>query len=483
MTTVEYSAGMKTGAKRGASRGVLGRAGAAVNRWWRRRWYRFGRGRTVRTLVRLANWHRPAVEGTFASTMQTPALTPLLTTTELRYNGYPLGVDLLTNQAVLENVRDLYRNGYVNSPNETIIGAVGTAKSTYVKISLLRSIMGGGRGCVFDRKRQTQAGYARGEYYKLAGAVGGTTVRFHQSRHLGTRINVCDPAITSITAAGDDSALGQDRLLIMVAEAALGDTLTPQQRRALAVAHRTALATAAREPRVAILSDVIEALQHPTQTDIVGVDTDRLREWGLPVVLGLLRYTDDGDLAGLIDGETSGPDGQEVDFNSRLLVFDTSSLEFGSTALGVMMAVATAFLMSVWVTTPGPKSVVLEETYSADGVGVVPAMFRDLAKRTRGVGASMISVFHHLSDVQPGSPLQSLITESEVVSVFRQDKSADVAAVIDLLGLDPSIRELIMTLPRGVHIRKRGARLPVAVVEPVRTDLEREISFTDDALQ
>lgn len=40
-----------------------------------------------------------------------------------------------------------------------------------------------------------------------------------------------------------------------------------------------------------------------------------------------------------------------------------------------------------------------------------------------------------------------------------------------------------MTLPRGVHIRKRGARLPVAVVEPVRTDLEREISFTDDALQ
>lgn len=484
MTTAEYSAGVKTGQKtRKSQQGIFRRAGTAINKWWRRRWYRFGRGRTAKALVKVAAWHRPAVEGTFASTSQTPALIPLLTSTELRRHGHPLGVDLLTNQAVLEDVRDLYRAGMVNSPNECVIGAVGTAKSTYVKISLLRSIQGGGRGVVFDRKRQTQAGEARGEYYRLSSAVGGTTIRIHQDPAFGTRINILDPAIASVTAAGEDSVMGQDRLLIMVAEASIGSALTPEQRRALTVAHHAALTAAKQDGRIAVLSDVIQALQHPTQTDLVGVDTDRIREWGLPVVLGLLRYTDTGDLSGLIDGETSGPRGEDVNFNANLLVFDTSSLEFGSTALGVMMAVATAFLMSVWVNVPGPKSVVLEETYSADGVGVVPAMFRDLAKRTRGVGASMISVFHHLSDVQPGSPLQSLITESEVVCVFRQDKSADVNAVLELLGLDPSIRELVMTLPRGVHIRKRGAKLPVAIVEPVRTDLEREISFTDDAIQ
>ena len=124
------------------------------------------------------------------------------------------------------------------------------------------------------------------------------------------------------------------------------------------------------------------------------------------------------------------------------------------------MAVTTAFLMSVWINVPGPKTVVVEEAYSADGVGVIPSMFRDLSKRTRGVGASMLSVFHHVSDVAAGSPMASLITESEVVCVFRQDKGADADAVMDLLSLDASLRDLIMTLPRAhPQARRKASRL------------------------
>lgn len=460
--------------------GVAARAGEAVSRWWRQGWYRFGRCRMMRTLVRTMGWHGPAMPGTFASTAQMPALNPLLTDTRLHLNGYPLGIDLLTSQAVLESSLGLYRAGFINSPNVVVVGGLGTAKSTYVKVDLLRSISLGGRGVVFDRKRQQQDGNAaRGEYSLLSEAVGGTTVRCHQDRALGTRINVLDPTIAQITAA--DAVLGQDRLLIMVAEAALNTKLTPQQGHALQAGHKAALARATAENRVPVLEDVVDAMQYPTAPDLAGVDEERIREWGLPVVLGLLRYID-GDLSGLIDGETAGPNGQQVDFNAQLLVFDTSALEYGSTALGVMMAVATAFLMSVWVNVPGHKTVVVEETYSAEGVGAVPALFRDLAKRTRGVGATLVSVFHHLSDVQPGSPLQSLITESEVVCVFRQDKPADAEAVLKLLDLDSSVQEIITTLPRGVHLRKRGARLPVTIVELIRTDLEREISFTDHAL-
>lgn len=460
--------------------GTLGRVGGAVSRRWRRGWYRFGRGRLMRSLVGTAGWHLPAMPGTFASTAQMPALTPLLTDTHLHLNGYPLGIDLLTGQAVLESSLGLYRAGFINSPNEAVVGGVGTAKSSYVKVNLLRSISLGGRGLVFDRKRQQQDGsVARGEYHLLSEAVGGTIVRCHQDRALGTRINVLDPTIAQVTAAG--AALGQDRLLIMVAEAALGEKLTMEQGYALKVGHKTALGQAGADNRVPVLQDIVQAMQYPAKPELAGVDETRMREWGLPVVLGLLRYID-GDLSGLIDGETTGPNERKIDFNAQFLVFDTSALEFGSTALGVMMAVATAFLMSVWVNVPGHKTVVVEETYSAEGVGAVPALFRDLAKRTRGVGATLVSVFHHLSDIAPGSPLQSLITESEVVCVFRQDKPADAEAVLQLLDLDSSVQEIITTLPRGVHLRKRGSRLPVTIVELIRTDLEREICFTDHAL-
>lgn len=461
---------------------------ARIGSWWRRGWYRTGRGAGMRRLVRLLGWQHPAAGGTFGSSRQMAALSPLLAASDPPVNGHPLGVDLLTNQAVRESVRGLYRAGFVNSPNECVIGAVGTAKSTYVKLSLLRSITVGGRGVVFDRKRQqtTPADGASsgtgGEYAKLSAAVGGSRIGFHQDRRYGTRINILDPSISKVTGAGEDSMLGQDRLLIMVAEAALGAVLTPQQRWALLQAHTTATRTATSEGRVPVLADVLHALQHPGETDLAGVDTARVREWGLDVVLALSRYTDGGDLSGLIDGPTAGPGGAPVDLDAPLLVFDTSALEYGSTALGVIMAVTVAFLMSAWINVPGAKSVVIEETYSADGIGVIPAMFRDLAKRSRGVGASMISVFHHLSDVPPDSPLRSLITESEVVCVFRQDKSEDADQVMRLLSFDDSIRELVMTLPRGVHIRKRGAKLPVLVVEATRTSLERDLTFTDDAL-
>lgn len=487
MTTAARTAGERMTTETKPRRKSAAKAvGGRVGKWWRRSWYKVGRGRLLRSVVRLARWHETAQRGTFASTRQTPALTPILTDTHPIPAGPPLGVDLLTNQAVLENCRGLYQGGFVTSPNEAIVGGIGTAKSTYVKINLLRSIVVGGRGVVFDRKRQQQSDdygtVIGGEYAKLTAAVSGMRIRCHQDPQFGTRINVLDPAISALTAAGESSTLGQDRLLIMVAEAALEEKLDVYQRSALLEAHKAAVRLAAAAGRVPVLADVIEQLQHPAGGEIVGVTQDRTREWGLPLVLALKRYVDGGDLSGLIDGETSGPGGEPVTFDSPLLVFDTSALEYGSTALGVMMAVTTAFLMSVWINVPGPKTVVVEEAYSADGVGVIPSMFRDLSKRTRGVGASMLSVFHHVSDVAAGSPMASLITESEVVCVFRQDKGADADAVMDLLSLDTSLRDMIMTLPRGVHIRKRGARLPVSVVETYRTSLEKHVTFTDDAL-
>ena len=95
----------------------------------------------------------------------------------------------------------------------------------------------------------------------------------------------------------------------------------------------------------------------------------------------------------------------------------------------------------------------------------------------------MISVFHHISDVAPGSPLRSLFDEAELICIFRQSKVDNAQAVIEITGLDPSCRHLIQTLPRGTHLRVRGARLPAIVVETTRTELEEPITFTDGAFE
>ncbi|MDO5067440.1 MAG: hypothetical protein Q4D96_09200 [Propionibacteriaceae bacterium] len=457
--------------------------GSGINRWWRRSWYRIGRGRLLRRLVRALRWQHPTVRGTWTSGRQLPALLPVLTCTELENHGTPLGLNIWTNQVVCETAWDLYCDGFLTATNQCIIGDLGVAKSSYVKTMLTRSIATGGRAAVFDRKNQRQSGGNRGEYTKLSDAVGGTTLRFHQDRRLGTVINVLDPRISVRSESANESGIiGQDRLLRRVAETALERDLSENEKYALNTAHHTALNTAATEDRVATLHDVIHALQHPVGTGLTGTSLTDLQEWGLPVVLGLLRYTT-GDLTGLIDGETSGPDDTEVSFDAPLLVFDTSALEFGSEALALMMAITATFLLAVWVNTPGEKSIVVEETYSAEGVGTVPKMFRDITKRARGVGASVISVFHHISDVAPGSPLRALFDEAELICIFRQAKVDHAQAVIDVTGLDPSSRHLIQTLPRGTHLRVRGARLPAIVVEMTRTELEEHITFTDDAFE
>ena len=459
------------------------RISSSIKAWWRRSWYQLGRGRISRALVRMLGWQYPDVHGTWASSRQVPGLTPLLASSELDAVGFPLGVDRWTGHAVCETPWGLYRAGHITATNLCVVGDLGVGKSSLVKIMLLRSIMIGGRAAVFDRKDQRQAGGSRGEYTKLSQAVGGSTFRFNQDRTLGTVINVLDPRISVRSeSANDDGVVGQDRLLRRVAEAALERDLTEGEKHALNIAHHAALAAAAAERRVPVLQDVVDALQQPLSSGVVGVTTNDIREWGLPVVLGLLRYLT-GDLTGLIDGETAGPNGTPVSFDAPLLVFDTSALEFGSEALALMMAITATFLLGVWVKTPGEKSIVIEETYSAEDVGPVPKMLRDVTKRARGVGASVISVFHHISDVSEHSPLRSLFQESQAICVFRQAKVNDAKAVINVLGLDSSTLPIIQRLPRGSHLRIRGSRLPAIVVETTRTAFEENITYTDDAYE
>src|SRR5699024_1554100 len=99
------------------------------------------------------------------------------------------------------------------------------------------------------------------------------------------------------------------------------------------------------------IHDVVEGLFTPEETAIPHevlattgtVTVERLREWGLNLAMDLQRFID-GDLSGLVDAHTS----TDIDWNARLLVFDTSELEEGSPALALVMSLIATFLSAVW---------------------------------------------------------------------------------------------------------------------------------------
>lgn len=222
------------------------------------------------------------------------------------------------------------------------------------------------------------------------------------ARSGGTAINLLDPRISTTSESGGDGRVGQDRLLLMVAEHAHERRPGSRQRYALRAAHATALRRARDEGRVATLHDVVAALYDPADDAVPrphlereGVVTRRVViEWGLDLALDLERFIT-GDLSGLIDRTTS----TDLDLDAPLLVFDTSALPEDSPALSLVMALVATFLSAVWARRDGQRLIVLEEGYHTARLDKVASVLRSLAKRGRGIGLSFVTVIHHLSDI------------------------------------------------------------------------------------
>lgn len=474
------------------------RARRAAARWW----YRMMRGNKARKCAHRLRWDHAVERPGLTSSTQCGALSPLLTPTRPVIVGPLLGQDEFTKQPVTHSLQGLYALGIIKSTNAVVLGGIGSAKSTLVKTHyILRGItMDDQRVVVFDRKRQARdGGTTEGEYVRVASLVDSQVISLSREGANATRINILDPIITVETANNDEtSTVGQDYLLGMVAEAAKESPLTAEERWALSTAHKGALRTAKSEGRVAVLSDVVRALYSPQDSDIPGpmgdeqklllergiVNVNRVTEWGLGLALALERFLD-GDLSGLLDGEThiKTEDGRAM-LDADLVVIDTSALPEGSLALSLMMMVFSTYLMSVWVTMPGYKTLILEEGYSAAGgkIETVPLIFREIVKRSRGVGATVVSVFHHISDVPKDSPLQSVIRESGVQHIFVQDRGDDCLDIVEMFSLPDTMVQTIQLLPTGTHVLCRG-KLPHTIVTGFRTRLDRWAAFTDNAMR
>jgi hypothetical protein len=435
-----------------------------------------------------------------SSARQAACLNPARVSSAPPSPGPAAGVVLTGGQRWQHSIHGLKRAGEISGLNAVVLGGYGSGKSSLAKDCY--GLLGLGEGCrlaVFDRKRQrSAAGDDSGEYKKLAEFVGGQRVVFDRRPGRGARINLLDPAIQPTGA--EDTLVGQDELLLLAAEAALGRRLTDtgpasSPAHALRAAHRAALRRAAQAGRPAELGDVIDALYRPDRDGIpgpVGPDGRKVLEAsgiftledlvrsGLPVALALEKYVD-GELSGLIDGPTRDADGGPLDLSNRLLVFDTSGLTEGSAALGFVVTVASVFVQAKWASHPENKYLVLEEAYFNDALERVPELLRQVAKRGRGSGTAVLTLVHHLSDIPAGSPMMALIREADVVHVFRQDKADDADQVIGLLDLPAGLRPIIMDLPEGCHVLRVTGRPPV-VVQHLRSPQAQQLTFTDEAV-
>lgn len=471
-----------------------GRRSGRLRGWVRRRLHRLLRGPSARRWMQLADWHRTVDVAGLTSTSQAVALWPALAATRPRIVGPLMGEDLLTHMPVTHSMQGLYRMGAVSSTNVIIAGAIGLAKSSLTKTQyVFRAVScDNNRAVVFDRKKQRDHSLLQGEYRRVASLTTSELVTVSRNPLHGTRINPLDPMISMTTAEGG-STVGQDQLLTMVAETAKGIPLVVEERYALSRAHADATTRALSEQRHPILSDVVQALYSPTTDAIPGprnadgtpllkergvVDVDRVTEWGLSLALALERYLTDGDLSGLLDGESRGPDGKPPRLDARLVVIDTSALPEGSTALSLMMAIFATYLTNRWATTTGFKTLVLEEAYSATNLTAVPLVLRELVKRARGVGASVVSVFHHLTDIPPDSPMRSIIQEAQVAHIFGQDHVEDARDLITTFSLPDALVETVQSLAKGVHVYVRG-KLPTTIVQGFRTPVEEWFTDTD----
>lgn len=438
-------------------------------------------------MARLLRWDRIEEPTIFTSTRQAEAINPALVRTHPPLAGPPAGVDVLTNNAVSADPHLLYLQKRITSPHGAILGAIGSGKSSFAMTHYVtRQVAMGKQVAVFDRKRQQGDGDdGKGEYFEAAQVCGGEIIRF--SRAGGRSINLLDPRLAT-SSDGQAGVVGQDELLVLAAEYAHGP-LNSKERAALGAAHRQAIEAARQQDRYANLHDVIQALFDPDPESIPHdslqrrglVDTDEVVRWGLDLALDLQRFVQ-GDLSGLIDADTS----TSIDWDAPLLVFDTSELAENSSALSLVMMLVASFLSSVWSARPAQRVIILEEGYhtnSLEGAGTVTVagILKSLLKRGRGIGLAFIVVIHHLSDIPANSDAISMIKETGIVHVYRQDKTDDIFAVLEQYGFPATIAETLRDLEQGVQVMRIGGE-PPRLVRHVRSTLERDITDSDAAM-
>ena len=423
----------------------------------------------------------PRVPAHQVTTRNLGAAFPFIAEAGLGRRGVVIGDDLLGGSFVFDPF-ELYAAGVVSNPNMVVFGQIGRGKSAFVKSFLWRQAVFGRRAWVVDPK---------GEYGDLADAWGVRPVALRPGGAI--RLNPLDPGPDDDGEAAPD-ATGRRRmeLLSSLASACLGRGLVPRERAALGVA----LAEATRATAVPTVPVVVEALLTPSADAARSLRTEQrdLLEDGRDVALELRRLVH-GDLCGMFDGPTT----VGLDLSSPLVVLDLSAL-YSSTALGVLMACATAWLQAAlartaaaaagaggWAPAGGRFFLVVDEAWAILSNLGVARWLQSSWKLSRAFGVSNVAVLHRVSDLRSVGAsdseqvalAQGLLSDSETRVVYAQSPG-ELEAAAELLSLSSTETDLLPQLRRGIALWKVGQRS--FLVQHRLSTMERSMVDTDAAM-
>ena len=430
----------------------------------------------------------PKVPAHQVTTRNLGAAYPFIAEAGLGQRGVVIGDDLLGGSFVFDPF-ELYAAGVVSNPNMVVFGQIGRGKSSFVKTFLWRQAVFGRRAWVVDPK---------GEYADLAAAWGVRPVALRPGG--GIRLNPLDhgpeTGLATVGEAGseaiDATARRRMELLASLASACLGRSLAPRERAALGAALTD---TVARHDNPTV-PQVVEALLAPGAEAARALRTERrdLLEDGRDVALELRRLVH-GDLAGMFDGPTT----PGLDLSAPLVVLDLSAL-YTSTALGVLMACATAWLQAALARTAarggrardagaagGRFFLVVDEAWAILSNLGVARWLQSSWKLSRAFGVSNVAVLHRVSDLRSVGAsdseqvalAQGLLSDSETRVVYAQSPG-ELEAASELLSLSDTESDLLPQLRRGIALWKVGQRS--FLVQHRLSTLERHIVDTDAAM-
>lgn len=389
-----------------------------------------------------------------ATTAHVAALYPFVAEPALGVGAPYVGRDLLGGSFCFDPF-DLYAAGVLTNPNLVVVGQIGRGKSALVKTYLWRQALLGCQAWVIDPK---------GEYSALARAWGVRPLTLAPGGRL--RLNPLEGPPGRLPRASRTGAATANRrltLLASLAEACLGRPVRPRERAALDVALTDTEARTGGRP---LLPHVVDSLLRPEArlASQIATDAATLAEDGREVALELRRLVS-GDLRGMFDGPTSN--GLAVD--APLVVLDLSAV-YGSSALGILMACATAWVQAALdrqadAARPRRRILVVDEAWAVLSNLGIARWLQACWKLSRAYGVSNVAVLHRISDLRAVGPAGSqqallaegLLSDSETRVVYAQSYG-DAEASREVLGLTGTEADLLPRLGRGVGLWKVGRR-------------------------
>ena len=250
-------------------------------------------------------------------------------------------------------------------------------------------------------------------------------------------------------------------MLQALAESSLNRQLTPEERTACDLALQDFRFDYG-DSRIPTIPDIVEWLLNPQEDAAkrVSTTTEEIARSVRQVALELRRMCH-GDLKGMFDGHTN----IKVDWDGPLVVIDLSAV-FASSALGLLMTCATAWMQSAIVRpNAGRRFIVVDEAWAVlSNVGVA-RWLQSSYKLSRAYGISNIAIMHRVSDLQASGAegseayalARGLLSDTETRVIYGQPHS-EVQLAQEMLGLNASEAELLPQLGRGQALWKVGNR-------------------------